>query len=186
MSEAPAPPGAEPPGPLEPLDELGVLAEATALAASGYLDGVTSVARGDAPATALPVLLLAVSEVSVAGARLGALADVEAAPAAPAATSASEDVSALRGALAAVLAGVDDYADVRDPLTSADVVAGRLSDDLAEVAAALVPGLRAHAEGRGDEALAVWQASYLAGWGARAASALRVLQSLLAHVRQQP
>ena len=175
MSEAPAASGAE------PLDELGVLAEATALAASGYLDGVTSVARGDAPATALPVLLLAVSEVSVAGARLGALADVEAAPS----TAAPEDVSALREALAAVLAGVDEYADVLDPLTSRDVVPGRLSDDLAEVAASLVTGLRAHAEGRGDEALAAWQASYLAGWGARAASALRVLQSLLAHVRQQ-
>jgi len=177
MSEAPAASGAE------PLDELGVLAEATALAASGYLDGVTSVARGDAPATALPVLLLAVSEVSVAGARLGALADVEAAPAAPAAP---EDVSALRDALAAVLAGVDDYADVLEPLTSPEVVARRLSDDLAEVAAALVPGLRASAEGRGDEALAAWQASYLADWGARAASALRALQSLLAHVRQHP
>ena len=178
MSEAPRPGPHE-----EPLDELGVLAEATALAASGYLDGVTSVARGDAPQTALPVLLLAVSEVSVAGARLGALADVE--PGGLAAPPAPEDVTDLRAALAAVLSGVDDYTDLVDPLTSRDVVAARLSDDLAEVAGALVAGLRAHADGRVDDALAAWQSSYLSGWGARAASALRVLQSLLAHVRQQ-
>ena len=168
----------------EPLDDLAVLAEATALAASGYLDGVTSVARGDAPATALPVLLLAVSEVSVAGARLGALADVETGGA-PGAAPQDEDLTGLREALAAVLAGVDEYTDLLDPLTSREVVPGRLSDDLAEVAGALVAGLRAHADGRADDALAAWQSSYLAGWGARAASALRVLQSLLAHVRQQ-
>ena len=120
--------------------------------------------------------------MSVAGARLGALADVEATTAV---SAGPEDVGALRTALAAVLAGVDDHTDLVDPLTSHDVEPRRLSDDLAEVAAALVPGLRAHAEGRTDDALAVWQASYLAGWGARAASALRVLHSLLAHVRRQ-
>ena len=37
--------------------------------------------------------------------------------------------------------------------------------------------------GRVDEALWWWQYSYLATWGMRASSALRVLQSMLGHLR---
>ncbi|SDQ18420.1 DUF5063 domain-containing protein [Quadrisphaera sp. DSM 44207] len=177
MSEATGAPGAE------PVDELRVLADATALSATGYLEGLGSVAAGSSPQTALPVLLLAVSEVLVAGARLGALADVVPSARFEPDAGPDPDVDPLREGLAAALDGLDEYADLVDPLTSTEVVRGCLSDDLVEVAAALLHGLRHHADGRVDEALWWWQFSYLSEWGDRAASALRVLQSILAHVR---
>jgi hypothetical protein len=49
--------------------------------------------------------------------------------------------------------------------------------------AALDHGLRHYDRGRVIEALWWWQFSYLSDWGERAAMALRVLHSLLAHVR---
>jgi hypothetical protein len=164
-------------------DELAVLADATALTATGYLDGLAQVASGSSPQTALPVLLLAVSEALVAGARLGALADVVPSERFEPDPGPDPDVDPLREGLAAVLDGLDEYADLVDPLTTPEVVRGCLSDDLVEVAASLVHGLRHHAAGRTDEALWWWQFSYLSEWGDRAASALRVLQSILGHVR---
>jgi hypothetical protein len=164
-------------------DELAALAELTAGSVRGYLVATAEVASGGSPETALPLLLLAVSEVLVAGARLGALADVVPRERFEPDPGDEADVDPLRAGLAVVLDGVDEYADLVDPLTSAEVVRGCLSDDLAEVAAALTHGLSHHAAGRTDEALWWWQFSYLSDWGDRAASALRVLQSILGHVR---
>ena len=70
-----------------------------------------------------------------------------------------------------------------DPLVSVEVVRGSLSSDLAEIAAALSHGLRHYAEGRRAEALWWWQFSYVQSWGDSGARALRVLLSLLSHVR---
>ena len=60
---------------------------------------------------------------------------------------------------------------------------GSLVDDLADVAADLAHGLKHYRAGRLDEALWWWQFSYLSTWGVRATSALRVLQSMLGHLR---
>jgi hypothetical protein len=79
--------------------------------------------------------------------------------------------------------GLDDYTHVVDPLLDVDVVRGSVSNDLAEIASALVHGLRHHAEGRTTEALWWWQFSYVQSWGDAGARALRVLLSLLSHVR---
>ena len=91
-------------------------------------------------------------------------------------TGPDPDIDPLRAGLANLLDGVDDYADVVDPLTRADLISGRLSDDLADVAADLAHGLRHYRDGEYDEALWWWQFSYLSTWGVRAASALRVIQ----------
>jgi hypothetical protein len=56
--------------------ELRRLADDTATDAQTYLDAVTEVASGSSPDTAIPVLLLAVSQLLLAGARLGAITDV--------------------------------------------------------------------------------------------------------------
>ncbi len=56
--------------------ELHRLAEETATDAQTYLDAVTEVAAGSSPDTAIPVLLLAISQTLLAGARLGAITDV--------------------------------------------------------------------------------------------------------------
>jgi hypothetical protein len=79
--------------------------------------------------------------------------------------------------------GLDEYADLVDPVTSTELATGSLSNDVTVVAAALAHGLRHHDAGRPSEALWWWQFSYLSDWGERAASALRVLQSLLGHIR---
>jgi hypothetical protein len=163
--------------------ELRRLAEETAVGAQDYLDAVTEVAAGSAPDTAIPVLLLAVSQTLLAGARLGAITDVVPSERFEPDSGPDPDVDPVRTGLANLFEGLDEYADVVDPLTSGEVVRGRLTDDLADIAADLSHGLRHYRTGRIDEALWWWQFSYLSTWGVRAASALRVLQSLLGHLR---
>ena len=166
-----------------PDDGLASIAEATAEEAKGYLAAVTEVASGSNSDTAIPVLLLAVSQVLVTGARLGAINDVLPLERFEPDPGPDADVDPVRGGLANLFEGLDEYVDVVDPLTSGELARGSLSNDLADVAAALVHGLRHYEAGRVDEALWWWQFSYLSAWGERAASALRVLQSVLGHLR---
>jgi hypothetical protein len=163
--------------------ELRHLAEETATDAQSYLDAVTEVAAGSAPETAIPVLLLALSQTLLAGARLGAIRDVVPSERFEPDAGPDPDIDPVRAGLANLFEGLDEYADVVDPLTNGEVVRGSLADDLADVASDLAHGLRHHRAGRVDEALWWWQFSYLSTWGLRAASALRVLQSMLAHLR---
>jgi hypothetical protein len=65
----------------------------------------------------------------------------------------------------------------------AEVGAASLSGDLACVAECLAKGLQHYDGGRELEGLWWWQFSYVSLWGERAASALRVLQLALAHLR---
>jgi hypothetical protein len=163
--------------------ELRQLADESAHDAQTYLDAVTEVAAGSSPDTAIPVLLLALSQQLLAGARLGAINDVVPSERFEPDAGPDTDVDPLRTGLANLLDGLDEYADIVDPLTSGEVVRGALSDDLADVAADLAHGLRHYRDGRIDEALWWWQFSYLSTWGVRAASSLRVLQSMLGHLR---
>ena len=164
-------------------DELRRLADETATDAQTYLDAVTEVAAGSSPDTAIPVLLLALSQTLLAGARLGAITDVVPSERFEPDVGPEADVDPLRVGLANILEGLDEYADIVDPLTSGERVRGSLSDDLADVAADLAHGLWHYRSGRFDEALWWWQFSYLSTWGVRATSGLRVLQSLLGHLR---
>ena len=163
--------------------ELTRLAADTAIDVRAYLEATTTVASGTSPDVALPIVLLAVSQVLVAGARLGAIGDVIPTERFEPDSGPEPDVDPLHGALSNVLVGLDEYADVVDPVVSGEVVAGSLSGDLATVASDLSHGLRHFEAGRVDEALWWWQFSYLSSWGTRAASALRVVQSILAHLR---
>ncbi|MEZ0492407.1 DUF5063 domain-containing protein [Kineococcus sp. TBRC 1896] len=163
--------------------DLTALADATAADARAFLSSVTEVATGRLDSAALSVLLLAVSQMLLTGARLGAVDDVVPARRFEPDAGPDPDVDPVRTSLANVLEGLDDYADVVDPLTDAELVRGALSDDLASVAADLEHGLRHHERGDLTEALWWWQFSYLSSWGPRATAALRVLQSLLAHLR---
>ena len=163
--------------------ELRALADETATDALAYLDALTEVAAGSSPDTAIPVLLLALSQTSVAGARLGAISDVVPSERFEPDAGPDPDVDPIRQNLANLFEGLDDYADVVDPLTDHEVVRASLVDDLSDVASALAHGLKHYRAGRVDEALWWWQYSYLSEWGVRATSALRVLQTVLAHVR---
>ncbi|WP_082589538.1 DUF5063 domain-containing protein [Nostocoides sp. Soil756] len=162
--------------------DWSALAEETAQDARTYLATIRDVAAGVAPDASLPMLLLALSQVLVAGARLGAVEDVvpeeRFEPDAP-----DTEFAPLQENLANLFVGLDEYADVVDPLTTPELGVGSVSNDLVEVAAALAHGLAHQEAGRPLEALWWWQFSYLSHWGERAASALRVVQTLLAHVR---
>ena len=117
------------------------------------------------------------------GARLGAMQDFVPQERYEPDSGPDPEVDPLRNGLANVLEGLDEYADLVDPVTSTEVTTGLLSVDLSSVAAALSHGLSHHRAGRVAEALWWWQFSYLSDWGDRAAMALRVLQGLLAHIR---
>jgi hypothetical protein len=163
--------------------ELRRIGEETASDAQAFLDSVTEVAAGSSPDIAIPVLLLALSQSLLAGARLGAITDVVPSERFEPDAGPDPDVDPVRAGLANLFEGLDEYADVVDPLTSGEVVRGSLSDDLADVAADLAHGLRHYRAGRVDEALWWWQFSYLSTWGVRATAALRVLQSMIGHLR---
>jgi hypothetical protein len=164
-------------------DDWGALAERVAGHAQNYLDGLTRLASGEGGDAILPLLLVEVSQVSLAGAQLGAVEDVILQGNFEPPIGPDPDVDPLRTALATRLGPVDDYAEVFDPYKDTSVTAYRLSDDLAAVAADLVHGLRHHRAGRPMEAVWWWQFSYFNTWGNHAGAALRALQALVAHTR---
>ena len=159
------------------------VARAVAYEARGYLTTVTEVAAGTIHETSIPLLLLAVSDVLAAGARLGAMVDVVPVERFEPDAGPDPDRDPLRVNLANVLEGIDEYAEVVDPLVDPRPSSAYLSADLATIASALDQGLAHFDAGRELEALWWWQFSYLSSWGERASSALRVLQALLAHLR---
>ncbi len=163
--------------------ELILLAGESARDAQIYLGTVREVAAGAAADTAIPVLLLATSQLLLAGSRLGAIQDIVLEERFEADPGPEPDLDPLHANLANLFEGLDDYADVVDPVTTAELTRGSLSNDIVEIAAALDHGLKHYDEGRLTEALWWWQFSYLSTWGDRAASSLRVLHSVLAHLR---
>ncbi len=163
--------------------DLAEVAVAVAGQARAYLATVREVASGSNPEAAIALLLLAVSDVLAAGARLGAMMDVVPAERFEPDAGPDADVDPLRAGLANTLEGLDSYAEVVDPVLGVEVGEASLSGDLATIAQALEQGLRHLEAGSLAEALWWWQFSYLSVWGERASSALRVLQTLLAHLR---
>ena len=163
-------------------DDVRLLADECAAEARHFVETAVEVASGAAPESAIPLLLLATSQVQLMGARLGAIADIVLTERFEA-DAPDSDVDPLREGIARLFDGLDEYADVEDPVTSAGMTSGSLSNDLAIITEALTHGLAHHAAGRTAEALWWWQFSYLSAWGERAAMAVRVLQGLLAHVR---
>ena len=107
--------------------------------ARAYLVAVTDVAAGSNPSTALSVLLLAVSQVLLAGARLGAISDVVPQSRFEPDPGPEPDVDPLHAGLANALEGIDDYGEIFDPMVPGGVVHGSLSGDLAEVAVGAGP-----------------------------------------------
>jgi hypothetical protein len=164
-------------------DDLSVLAEESAHDAEVFLETITQIASGAVPDSALPMSLLALSQILAMGARLGAIEDVVPAERFEPDVGPDAELDPLREGFANLFDGLDEYADLVDPVTSPEVTQGALSNDIAVIASALSHGLKHYREGRVSEALWWWQFSYLSDWGDRAAMALRVLQGMLAHIR---
>src|SRR5450759_5093248 len=125
--------------------ELLDLGEEFAHDAGAYLSTVTEVASGSSPDTAIPVLLLAVSQILVAGARLGAITDVVPDERFEADPGPDVDVDPVRQGLLNLFEGLDEDVHVVDPLVGVTVAKGSLPNDMAEVAAALAHGLQHYA-----------------------------------------
>jgi hypothetical protein len=163
--------------------DLRDIADSVADEARRYLSTVTEVASGSAPDAALPLLLLAVSDILASGARLGATTDVVPLERFEPDVGPDPVVDPLRANLANVFEGIDEYVEVVDPLLGVDVERSSVSGDLVGIAGALAQGLRHYESGHVLEALWWWQFSYLSDWGDRALTSLRALQSILAHLR---
>ena len=149
-----------------------------------FILSVREVAKGDDPDSAVPYLLLEVSQLLLAGGRLGAHEDMVPDERYEPDAGPEPDEDDLRQRLATLLEPIDVYSEVFDPYVPRSTpVACRISDDLADVVADLAHGLTHFRAGRVSEALWWWQFSYLSNWGSTASASLRALQSLVAHVR---
>ena len=125
--------------------------------------------------TAIPLLTLALSQVLVAGSRLGAIQDVVLEERYEADPGPDDDPDPLRDGLANLLAGIDEYVYVIDPVTSPERADGSITNDLADIALSLTHGLKHYQAGRKVEALWWWQFGYLSVWGDQALASMRAL-----------
>ena len=163
--------------------DLMDIAASMAVAARSFLSTVTEVAAGTAPEASLPLLLLATSDLLAAGARLGATTDVIPPDRFEPDAGPDPDLEPLRTSLSNVFDGIDEYAEVVDPVLGAEVESSTMSGDLVAIVGTLAQGLRHHEAGRVLEALWWWQFAYLSDWGERSSSVLRTLQVILGHLR---
>ena len=139
--------------------------------------------RGKATsASAISLLLLEISQISLAGARLGAQRDFEPRQEYQPDVGPESDLDDMRLRLAEMLDNLDTYSYVFDPYVPG-VVESQLSDDLTSIASDLETGLRHYREGDVAEALWWWQFSYVSSWGNLAGVSLNALLSVVAHDR---
>ena len=173
-------------GEIEALAPLDSTTEdfATAISDSvkSFLLALRAVSREDDGGRAISLLLLEISQVLLAGARLGAQVDFEPRSEYQPDVGPDADLDDMRLRLAKLLGGVDTYSFVFDPYDP-DVVDSQLSDDLASIASDLENGLRHYRAGDIDEALWWWQFSYVSSWGNLAGAVLNALLSIVSHDR---
>ncbi len=168
-----------------PLGELEDFAQQIADQVESFLLALRAVARGEATdGRAVSMLLLEVSQILLAGGRLGVQTDFTPVEMYEPDPGPDPDLDELRLRLAVLLEGVDAYTEVFDPYVDPpEMVCSLLSDDLTSIASALAHGMRHYRAGRVLEALWWWQFSYVATWGSEASAVLRALQSVVAHDR---
>ena len=147
-----------------------------------FLIALRAVSREDDGGRAISLLLLEISQVLLAGARLGAQVDFEPRSEYQPDVGPDADLDDMRLRLAKLLGGVDTYSFVFDPYDP-DVVDSQLSDDLTSIASDLENGLRHYRAGDIDEALWWWQFSYVSSWGNLAGAVLNALLSVVSHDR---
>jgi hypothetical protein len=149
---------------------------------TSFLLALREIAREGNGSEAVSLLLLEISQVLLAGARLGAQTDFAPREEFQPDVGPEADIDELRLRLADMLEGVDAYTFVFDPYVP-EVVESRLSDDLASIAIDLENGLRHFRAGNVEEALWWWQFSYVNNWGNLGGAALNALLTVVAHDR---
>ena len=165
---------------LEP--EIEEFAQQIADAVESFLVALQAMSREENAGTVVPLLLVEVSQILFAGARLGAQQDFTPSAEYQPDVGPDADLDDMRLRLAKLLGGVDTYSFVFDPYDP-DVVDSQLSDDLTSIASDLENGLRHYRAGDIDEALWWWQFSYVSSWGNLAGAVLNALLSIVSHDR---
>ena len=163
-------------------DETAEFAQQIADSVESFLLALRAIAREASGGQAISLLLLEISQVLLAGARMGAQRDFTPSSEYQPDVGPEADLDGLRLRLAAMLGNVDTYSFVFDPYVP-EVVESQLSDDLTSIASDLENGLRHYRSGDIDEALWWWQFSYVSSWGNLAGAALNALLSVVSHDR---
>ncbi|MGI8700839.1 MAG: DUF5063 domain-containing protein [Nocardioidaceae bacterium] len=160
------------------------LAQGIADQVESFLIAVREIARVGERGTAVPLLLLEVSQLLLAGARLALHEDFVPAEEFEPDAGPDPDLDEMRRRLTVLLEGVDDFTEVFDPyIDPPELVHSRVSDDVVDIAAGVAHGLQHYRAGDVQEALWWWQFSYVASWGPEASAVLRALQSVISHDR---
>ena len=149
---------------------------------ASFLIALRAISREATSGQAISLLLLEISQVLLAGARLGAQQDFTPTADYQPDVGPEADLDEMRLRLATLLGNVDTYSFVFDPYVP-DVVESQLSDDLTSIATDLENGLRHYRLGDVSEALWWWQFSYVSSWGNLAGAALNALLSVVSHDR---
>ncbi len=147
-----------------------------------FLIALQAIAREADGGRAISLLLLEISQVLLAGARLGAQRDFTPRAEYQPDVGPEPDLDEMRLRLAKMLDSVDTYGLVFDPYVP-ELVESQLSDDLTSIAYDLENGLRHYRLGNVEEALWWWQFSYVSSWGNLAGAALNALLSVVSHDR---
>ena len=162
--------------------ELEDFGQQIADASEAFLLGLQAISREEDGGSAVPLLLLEVSQLLLAGARLGAQRDFQPQTQYQPDVGPDPDLDAMRLRLADKLGELDTYAHNIEPYDP-DTVPAQISDDLTLIATDIANGLRHFRAGNVEEALWWWQFSYLASWGNNACGVLTALHSIVAHSR---
>jgi uncharacterized protein DUF5063 len=162
--------------------ELEEFAQQIADGVASFLVALRELSREEDAGSVVPLLLVEVSQILFAGARLGAQRDFAPTLEYQPDVGPDPDLDAMRLRLATLLDSVDTYTFNFDPYVP-EITTAQLSDDLTSIATDLANGLRHFRAGDISEALWWWQFSYVATWGNNASAVLRALQSVVAHDR---
>jgi len=149
---------------------------------ASFLLALRAIAAENDAGRAIPLLLLEITQISLAGARLGVQTDFTPRDEYQPDVGPEADLEGLRLRLATMLDPIDTYSYVFDAYVP-EVVESQLSDDITAIASDLENGLRHYRSGDVAEALWWWQFSYIASWGNLAGVALNALLSVVSHNR---
>ncbi|HNO40672.1 MAG TPA: DUF5063 domain-containing protein, partial [Marmoricola sp.] len=147
-----------------------------------FLVSLQAISREESVGSVVPMLLLEVSQILLAGARLGAQIDFRPTETFQPDVGPDPDLDDMRMRLARLLDDADTYSHNFEPYDP-ETFPAQVSDDLTAIATDLANGLRHFRAGDLAEALWWWQYSYLASWGALACGVLGALHSIIAHDR---
>ncbi len=163
-------------------NEFDELAQQTADMVEAFLVSLREISRTEEGGTAVPLLLLEVSQILFAGARLGAQTDFRPEQEYQPDIGPDPDLDEMRLRLARMFDNLDTYSFCLDAYEP-ELITSQISDDLTSIATDLATGLSHFRAGNVVEALWWWQFSYVSSWGDNASAVLRALQSVVAHDR---